>query len=181
MRLAGNKQRKLVVSKIAGDRGVGIDQIVVVLLVKLLNQRQAARGNLKGLATLDVDLQVVIALMRLIVSLGFGTRRGSHDVRKDLVAQNRMAADLELRRIILLEPIDQHVEALEHSAVLLDIAQCTVNHLNPLSDHFFGGYSANALPTLLPPTCVSTRVRSGLNTTVSASRPGIMLLHLSST
>lgn len=77
MRLAGNKQRELVVSKIAGDRGVGIDQIVVVLLVKLLNQRQAARGNLKGLATLDVDLQVVIALMRLIVSLGLGTRRGS--------------------------------------------------------------------------------------------------------
>ena len=74
--------------------------------------------------------------MRLIVSLGFGTRRGSHDVRKDLVAQNRMAADLELRRIVLLEPVDQHVEALEHSTVLLDIAQCTVNHLNPLSDRF---------------------------------------------
>ncbi len=47
MRLAGNKQRKLVVSKIAGDRSVGIDQIVVVLLVKLLDQRQTARGNLK--------------------------------------------------------------------------------------------------------------------------------------
>ena len=181
MRLAGNEQRELVVSKIAGDRGVGIDQIVVVLLVKLLDQRQAARSDLKGLAALDVDLQVVIALMRLIVSLGLRTRRGGHDVRKDLVAQNRMAADLELRRIVLLEPIDQHVEALEHSAVLLDIAQCTVNHLNPLSDRFFGGYSVNALPTLLPPTYVSTRVRSGLNTTKSASRPGIMLPHLSST
>lgn len=68
MRLAGNEQCKLVVSKIAGDRSVGIDQIVVVLLVKLLDQRQAARGNLKGLATLDVDLQVVIALMRLVVA-----------------------------------------------------------------------------------------------------------------
>ena len=72
MRLAGNEQCKLIVGKIAGDRSVGIDQIVVVLLVKLLNQRQAARGDLKGLATLDVDLQVVIALMRLIVSLGLG-------------------------------------------------------------------------------------------------------------
>ena len=181
MRLAGNKQRKLVVGKIAGDRGVGIDQIVVVLLVKLLDQRQATRSDLKGLATLDVDLQVVIALMRLVVGLGLGTRRGSHDVRKDLVAQNRMAADLELRRVVLLEPVDQHVEALKHSAILLDIAQCTVNHLNPLSNRFFGGYSANALPTLLPPTYVSTRVRSGLNTTKSASRPGIMLPHLSST
>lgn len=77
VRFAGNEQRKLVVSKIAGNRSVGIDQIVVVLLVKLLNQRQAARGNLKGLATLDVDLQVMIALMRLVVSLGLGTRRGS--------------------------------------------------------------------------------------------------------
>ena len=57
MRLAGNEQRELVVSKIAGDRGVGIDQIVVVLLVKLLDQRQAARSDLKGLATLDIDLQ----------------------------------------------------------------------------------------------------------------------------
>lgn len=33
MRLAGNKQRELVVGKIAGDRSVGIDQIVIVLLV----------------------------------------------------------------------------------------------------------------------------------------------------
>ena len=48
--------------------------------------------------------------MRLIVSLGLRTRRGSHDVRKDLVAQNRMAADLELRRVVLLEPVDRHVE-----------------------------------------------------------------------
>ena len=181
MRLAGNEQRKLVVGQITGNRGIGIDQIVVVLLVKLLDQRQAARGDLKGLATLNVNLQVVIALMRLVVSVGLGTRRGSHDVRKDLVAQNLMAADLKLRRIILLEPIDQHVEALEHAAVFLDIAQCTVNHLNPLSDRLFGSYSVNALPTLLPPTYVSTRVRSGLNTTKSASRPGIMLPHLSST
>ena len=93
MRLAGNKQRNLIVSTIAGDRSVGIDQIVVVLLVKLLDKRQAARGNLKGLATLNVDLQVVIALMRLIVRLGLWARRGGHDVLKDLVAQNRMAAD----------------------------------------------------------------------------------------
>lgn len=56
MRLSGNKQRKFVVGKIAGNRGVGIDQIVVVLLVKLLDQRQAARSDLKGLTTLNVDL-----------------------------------------------------------------------------------------------------------------------------
>ena len=92
-----------------------------------------------------------------------------------------MAADLKLRRVVLLEPVNQHVEALEHAAVLLDIAQCTVNHLNPLSDRLFGGYSANALPKLLPPTYVSTRLRSGLNTTKSASRPSIMLPHLWST
>ena len=181
MGLAGNEQREFVVGKIAGDRGVGIDQIIVVLLVKLLDQRQAARSDLEGLATLDIDLQVVIALMRLIVSLSLGTRRGRHDVRKDLLTRNRMAADLELCRVVLLEPVDQHVEALEHSAVFLDIAQCTVNHLNPLSDRLFGSYSVNALPTLLSSTYVSTRVRSGLNTTNSASRPSIMLPHLSST
>lgn len=84
VRLAGNEQRELVVGKIAGDRSVGIDQVVVVLLVKLLDQRQAARSDLKGLATLDVDLQVVIALMRLIVSLGLGTRRGTRTFAKTL-------------------------------------------------------------------------------------------------
>lgn len=55
--VARNEQGELVVGQIAGDRGVGIDQIVVVLLVKLLDQRQAARSDLKGLATLNVDLR----------------------------------------------------------------------------------------------------------------------------
>ena len=65
MRLTDHEQGELPFVQVAEDAALGIDELEIVRLVERLDPGLLAQGDLERLAPLDVDLEIVVAAMRL--------------------------------------------------------------------------------------------------------------------
>lgn len=54
---------------------------------------------------------------------------GIHDIREDLVAQDLGLAERQLMHIVLIEPVDKHIESLRESAIEATCLESVVNHV----------------------------------------------------